>query len=300
MEALRLERVRSFNRTVTERIGALEGEYLDRGRPLGASRLLWEIDEAGVDVRTIRRRLGLDSGYTSRLLRGLEREGLIAVEPDPDDQRVRMIRLTAAGRAEKAELDRLSDSLAASLLVPLGDGRAQRLVDAMDTVTNLLTAGMVEISIEDPTNDAARFCIDAYFAELDLRFDAGFDPSVSISADADELTPPNGLLLVARLRGEPIACGALKLHTPYPAELKRMWVSPEARGLGLGRRILDELEEAARVRGADVVRLETNESLIEAIALYRSSGYEEVEPFNEEPYAQHWFEKRIDPDLRPR
>ena len=295
-----MERVRSFNRTVTERIGALEGEYLDRGRPLGASRLLWEIDEAGVDVRTIRRRLGLDSGYTSRLLRGLEREGLIAVEPDPDDQRVRMIRLTAAGRAEKAELDRLSDSLAASLLVPLGDGRAQRLVDAMDTVTNLLTAGMVEISIEDPTNDAARFCIDAYFAELDLRFDAGFDPSVSISADADELTPPNGLLLVARLRGEPIACGALKLHTPYPAELKRMWVSPEARGLGLGRRILDELEEAARVRGADVVRLETNESLIEAIALYRSSGYEEVEPFNEEPYAQHWFEKRIDPDLRPR
>jgi len=136
-------------------------------------------------------------------------------------------------------------------------------------------------------------CLDAYFAELDTRFEAGFDPSAGISADPDELTEPRGLLLVARLRGEPVACGALKLHGRRPAEIKRMWVSRTARGLGVGRRMLTELEAHARHRRVGRVRLETNRSLTEAIALYRSSGYVEVPAFNDEPYAHHWFEKTL-------
>lgn len=157
-----------------------------------------------------------------------------------------------------------------------------------------LTAGPVEFEIADPTSDDARHCIDAYFEELDGRFEQGFDPSRSISADADELTEPEGLLLLARLHGDPVACGALKLHDDEPAEIKRMWVDPSARGLGLGRRLLEELEEQARLRDVTKVRLETNSGLTEAIALYRSAGYEEVEPFNDEPYAHHWFEKRLE------
>ena len=102
-----------------------------------------------------------------------------------------------------------------------------------------------------PAGAAARFCIESYFAELDARFDAGFDPSRSISADVEELTEPKGLLLVARLRGEPIGCGALKLHGRRPAEIKRMWVASSARGLGVGRRILSELEDHARRRGVE-------------------------------------------------
>ena len=105
--------------------------------------------------------------------------------------------------------------------------------------------------------------------------------------------PPLGALLIARLHGRPIGCGALKFHTPAPAELKRMWVSPDARGLGLGRRILRELEQHAINSGARVVRLETNRALKEAIQLYRSAGYREVAAFNDEPYAHHWFEKRL-------
>ena len=150
----------------------------------------------------------------------------------------------------------------------------------------------MRIAIEDPSSADARWCLEQYFAELDARFETGFDASLSISADADELTPPAGALLVARVHARPVGCGALKLHPGAPAELKRMWVAPEARGLGLGRRILRELEQLARDAGAQVLRLEPI-APGEAIALYRRSGFREVAAFNDEPYAHHWFEKRL-------
>jgi GNAT superfamily N-acetyltransferase len=158
-----------------------------------------------------------------------------------------------------------------------------------------LTATPIEVVLEDPTSADAQHCIAAYFAELDARFDTGFDPAQSIPADTSELVEPSGLLLVARRGDTPLGCGALKLHGQAPAEVKRMWVASEARGLGLGRRILEELERHAERLGVSVLRLETNRTLDEAIALYRSAGYAEVAPFNGEPYADHWFEKRLGP-----
>jgi DNA-binding MarR family transcriptional regulator/GNAT superfamily N-acetyltransferase len=286
-------RVRSFNRAVTERVGALDEEYMGRGRPLGEARLLWEIGLEGAEVRELRRRLAIDSGYVSRLLRSLEADGLVAVETDPTDRRVRRARLTRAGRDERAALDRVADDRALSILGPLDERQRTRLVRAMEEVERLLLASSITIEPEDPSTDDARWCIEQYFAELEQRFDGGFDPARSIPADPAELTPPSGLQLVARRREQPLGCGALKLHGDEPAELKRMWVSPEARGLGLGRRLLRELEQRAADAGARAVRLETNGSLTEAIALYRASGYDEVAPFNDEPYAHHWFEKAL-------
>jgi ribosomal protein S18 acetylase RimI-like enzyme len=163
----------------------------------------------------------------------------------------------------------------------------------MVEVERLLTTAMVQVATTDPAHPQARLCMREYFAELDRRFDTGFDPSMSISADDDELRPPAGLFLVATLQGKPIGSGALKFHGDEPTELKRMWVAESARGLGIGRRLLSELEERAADHGAHVVRLETNKSLVEAISLYRSVGYIEVAPFNNEPYAHHWFEKRL-------
>ena len=293
MSAGTIEQVRSFNRTVTQRIGVLQDEYLARGRPLGASRVLWEVGKGPVDVRALRARLDLDSGYLSRLLRSLEGEGLVAVEPGATDRRVRTVRLTGAGRTERAVLDRESDALAESLLAPLGDGQRERLVEAMAVVERLLTAGLVAVAVEDPRGAAARFCLDAYAAELDATFEGGFDTARSRPVDPAELTPPRGLLLVARLHSEPIACGALKLPSGEPAEIKRLWVAPGARRLGVARRVLAELEAQARQAGADVVRLDTNRALRAATTLYRSSGYTEVPAFNDEPYAHHWFEKRL-------
>jgi ribosomal protein S18 acetylase RimI-like enzyme len=160
--------------------------------------------------------------------------------------------------------------------------------------SNLVSrSNTVRFAVEDPGSDDAQWCVQQYFAELNARFNTGFDPALSISADSAELTPPAGLLLIARADGRPIGCGALKFHPGAPAELKRMWVAPDARGLGLGRRLLTELEDHARVAGVETLHLETNESLAEAIALYRRSGFTEVPAFNDEPYADHWFEKQL-------
>jgi ribosomal protein S18 acetylase RimI-like enzyme len=156
-----------------------------------------------------------------------------------------------------------------------------------------LSAAMVEIAPIDPAHPHARHCLQEYFTELNQRFDTGFDPALSIPADDEDMRPPAGLFLVATLRGDPIGCGALKFHGGRPAELKRMWVAESARGLGLGRRLLRELENRAAANGVRTVRLETNGSLVEAINLYRSAGYEEVPAFNAEPYAHLWFEKTL-------
>jgi len=285
--------IRRFHRVVTQRVGALNDAYLSRDRPLGQARVLWEIGPDGCDVRSLRARLELDSGYLSRLLRSLEGAGLVRVEASDGDGRVRIARLTARGIAERDLLDERSDELAASILEPLSERQQERLVAAMDEVSRLLVASMVRVEVVDPRRADAQYCVESYFTELGRRFDAGFDPAKSISADQDELTLPAGLLLVATLHTEPVGCGGLKLHGDEPAEIKRMWVSPEARGLGLGRRLLVELERKAIAYGAPVVRLETNRNLTEAIALYRAAGYREVPAFNTEPYAHHWFEKSL-------
>ena len=287
-----LEQVRSFNRVVTQSIGVLHDHYLSRSRPLGEARLLWEIGE-GCDARDLRDRLGHDSGYLSRLLRSLEAAGLISVRPSLQDARVRTVRLTSAGRRERALLDRRSDELAGSLLAPLSATQRERLVTAMAEVERLLTPALVRIDVVDPDEPAAAYCLGEYYAELGRRFDDGWDDAISIAATPDQLRPPAGLFVVAKLHGEPVGCGALKLHGRRPAELKRMWVAPSARGLGLGRRLLTELERLARSHGVRTVRLETNRNLGEAIALYRAAGYREVPAFNDEPYAHHWFEKRL-------
>jgi DNA-binding MarR family transcriptional regulator/GNAT superfamily N-acetyltransferase len=288
-----IRRVRSFNRLVTERIGALNDHYLSRGRPLGESRVLWEIGRDGCDVRRLRARLGLDSGYLSRILRSLEAAGLVSVDRHEADGRVRIARLTPAGLAERQVVDGRSDELARSLLEPLSPSRREQLVAAMAEVERLLTAGLVEIEAVDAGGREAQFCLHEYFDELVERFDAGFDPATTHIAERRDLNPPAGIFLVATLRSEPVACGGLRFHDGEPPDIKRMWVASSVRGLGIGRRLLGELERRAAASGARAVRLETNRALTEAIELYRSAGYREVEAFNAEPYAHHWFEKQL-------
>jgi DNA-binding MarR family transcriptional regulator/GNAT superfamily N-acetyltransferase len=286
--------IRSFHRVVTLRTGALNNRYLGRNRPLGESRLLFEIGTAGAAVRQLRARLGLDSGFLSRMLRSLESVGLITTAKRAgDDGRVKFARLTRAGRTELRRLNELSDELARSILAPLSAQQADRLVVAMVEVERLLRASAVVVDVEKPSKRDAVWCLEQYFHELDGRFRTGFDPRLSISAAPEEMTPPSGYFVMARLFAEPIGCGALKITSRDIGEVKRMWVAAPARNLGVGRRILGEIEHIARRRKLKLLRLETNESLTEAQALYRASGYREVDAFNDEPYAHHWFEKRL-------
>jgi DNA-binding MarR family transcriptional regulator/GNAT superfamily N-acetyltransferase len=283
--------VRRFNRTVTERVGALNDRFLGLERPLGEARLLWEIGPDGSEVRLLRSRLGLDSGYLSRLLRSLEATGLVSVAAGGEDRRIRIARLTAAGRRERAALDERSDELAGSLLSPLSAHQRERLVAAMREVELLLTSASVEITAVDPEHPDARYCLAEYVAELNRRSERGFDPSVGATALPREVRPPAGQFFVAYLHGEAIGCGAVKHHAGAPTEIKRMWIAPPARGLGLGRRLLEKLEACALANGARVAHIETSAVLTEALALYRSAGWIEVPAFNDEPFADHWFEK---------
>lgn len=293
MSAEQIEQVRRFNRLVTQRTGALDDHFLGRDRPLGESRVLYEIGPAGSDVRDLRRRLGLDAGYLTRLIQALADAGLVRLGSRPADQRVRQVRLTAAGRREVGEMNRRADEAAAGLLEPLSAAQRGRLVAAMSEVHRLLQLAGLRLERVDPASPEARWCVRQYFEELDQRFETGFDPAASLPNDDREMRPPLGGFLLASVDGTPVACGAVKAMAPGVGYLKRMWVADAMRGLGVGRRMLAALEAEARGLGFTTVRLETNRTLTEALRLYRDAGFRDVTPFNAEPYAHHWLEKRL-------
>src|SRR5436305_11591812 len=163
----------------------------------------------------------------------------------------------------------------------------------MGEVQRLLIAAGVEIRSVDPEHPDASYCLAEYVAELNRRSTRGFDPSVGATALPHELRPPAGHFFVAHLHGEAVGCGGVKHHDDAPAEIKRMWIAPQARGLGLGRSLLETLEACAVANGAAIAHIETGAVLTEALSLYRSAGWVEVPPFNDEPFAEHWFEKTL-------
>jgi DNA-binding MarR family transcriptional regulator/predicted GNAT family acetyltransferase len=293
MDSRHVQQVRRFNRLVTQRVGALDDSYLSRGRPLAEARLIFETGAHGADARALRGALGLDSGYLSRLLRSLKAQGLIEVGKQAGDARLRRVSLTEKGQAELAAYERLSDELARSMLAPLEAPERDRLAAAMAEVERLIRAGAVEVRLEAPGAADARWCLGEYFRELAERFETGFDPAEGHPVRDEEMTPPAGFFFVARLDGRPVGCGALRRVDEATGEIKRMWTAPAARGVGVARRIIATIEAAARRSGFETLRLDTNRALKEAYALYRKQGYREVAPFNANPYAHLWFQKRL-------
>ncbi|GAA1726992.1 helix-turn-helix domain-containing GNAT family N-acetyltransferase [Isoptericola hypogeus] len=284
--------VRRFNRSYTQRVGALEESFLGLGMPLGTARLLFEIGTEPGTTRDLRARLGLDSGYLSRLLRRLESDGLVAVVPDPDDRRRRRVDLTAAGRRAWDELERRSADRARALVAPLTERQRARLAAALAEADLLVRAATVTLETVDPASPAALAAVGAYVAELDERFPGGFAAG-DLAEGAERLRPPSGAFVVATSDGEPVACGGVQALDDGAGEIKRMWVHPAWRGAGLGSRLLRHLEGVCRDLGHDVVRLDTNGSLGEALAMYERAGYRPVERYNDNPYAEHFFAKRL-------
>jgi ribosomal protein S18 acetylase RimI-like enzyme len=243
-------------------------------------------------VRDLRTRLGLDSGLLARQLRRLEDEGLVIVTPDVADRRRRTARLTRRGQAFRRRLDERSERLAARLVAPLTPRQRERLTGALATADLLVRAATVDIRAVHPTDPAARAAVRSYFRELDERFPTGFDPGEP--DDEQAMAPGQGAFAVATSDGEPVACGGVQPLDPGVGEIKRMWVDPAWRGAGLGSRLLRHLEEVAAELGHRVVRLDTNATLVEAIAMYERAGYRPIGRYNDNPYAQAWFEKELD------
>src|ERR1700751_1179497 len=193
--------VRRFNRSYTQRIGVLEDSFLGMGMPLGPARLLFEIGtapavaQAPLTTQALRERLGLDSGYLSRLLRRLEGDGLVSVTPDPSDRRRRQVTLTHMGQQRWQELDRRSDDQARLIVDPLTQRQRERLARALAEADLLVRAATVRFELVDPASPVARDVVGRYFAEIGRRF--GFDPSGETGKDTKMLVPPTGGFAVA-------------------------------------------------------------------------------------------------------
>lgn len=289
--------VRRFNRSYTQRIGVLEDSFLGMGMPLGPVRVLFEVGaapaagQAPLTTQALRERLGLDSGYLSRLLRRLEKDDLISVTPDPGDRRRRRVALTGAGEERWKELERRSDDQARLIVDPLTQRQRERLARALAEADLLVRAATVTFEPVNPSSPVARDVVGRYFAEIGRRF--GFDPADEPDKDAKLLVPPTGVFVVAVSDGEPVACGGLQTIARGVGELKRMWVHDDWRGAGLGTRLLRHLEDQSRALGHTVVRLDTNKALTEAIAMYERAGYQQIDRYNDNPWATHFFEKRL-------
>ncbi|WP_454624251.1 bifunctional helix-turn-helix transcriptional regulator/GNAT family N-acetyltransferase [Bradyrhizobium cenepequi] len=286
-----IARVRRFNRAVTSEVGALDTSFLGRGRPLGTARVLNAIGHGQSDVAAIREYLGLDSGLMSRLLRGLEDEGLIETVPHPADARRRVARLTRAGRSEFRAYEALSNAQAGDFLAR--HSHPEELLRAMDLVASALGRGRIVLEEMDPSGGDAKYCLGEYYAELARRFENGFDVSLSRDPEAADMIRPRGAFLVAMSDGLPIGCVVLKGTGGEIAEIKRLWIAPSARGLGLARRLMNAAEDIARELCIKILRLDTNSALPEAQQLYRSSGWNEIERFNDDPYPDTFFEKQL-------
>lgn len=284
-------RVRRFNRAVTSEVGALDTSFLGRGRPLGAARVLNAIGHGQSDVAVIREFLGLDSGLMSRLLRSLEEDGLIETVANPQDARRRIATLTENGRSEFHAYEEMSDAQAETFLAR--HSRPEELLRAMDIVASSLRRDRVVFEEKDPRHEDARYCLGEYYAELALRFEKGFDVSLSRDPDAGDMKRPRGAFMVAISDGLPIGCVGLKGSGGEVAEIKRLWVAPSARGLGLAKRLMTAAESIARELSIKVLRLDTNSALSEAEQLYRRTGWDEIERFNDDPYPDLFFEKRL-------
>lgn len=286
-----IKRVRNFSRSVAVEIGALEDSFLDRGRPLGAARVLNAIGLGYEQVATLRTYLKLDTGFLSRLLRGLEAEGLVETTSNSADRRSRRTRLTTKGQTEFDLYETLSNERAAKILA--SHKNARRLLDAMDLITITLSQNQIVFEEAEYSSELARQCLNAYARELSERVSGSFTLARSGEPDLSQMAPPNGTFIIARLEDVPIGCVGVKGSGGKVAEIKRMWITPAARGLGLSRRLMTFAEDAARSIGIETLRLDTNSALFEAVGLYKSMGWVEIEPFNDDPDPDTFFEKHL-------
>lgn len=291
MKQHNINRIRNFGRAVAVEVGALEDSFLNRGRPLGSARVLNAIGLGYQDVSKLRAFLQLDTGLLSRLLRGLEVEELIETTTNPDDRRGRITRLTQKGKEEFDIYEKLSNERAAAILAR--HKNARRLLDAMDVVTITLSRKDIVFEEVDYASELATRCLRAFAEELGKRLDLEFDLKKSGDPELSQMKHPHGTFIVARLGDMPVGCVGIKGSGGALAEVKRMWIAPAARGLGLARRLMTSAEEAARALGIATLRLDTNSSLVEAVGLYRAMGWAEIERFNDDPYPDLFFEKGL-------
>lgn len=221
----------------------------------------------------------------------LEAEGLFNTKQSPTDGRSRITQLTQKGEEEFEVYETLSNDKAAGILSRHKNSR--RLLDAMDIVTITLSRDDITFQEVDYSSEMATECLRAFAAELSNRLNTGFDLENSGDPDLSQMQHPHGTVIVAELGGMALGCVGIKGSGGPIAEVKRMWIAPAARGLGLAQRLMTTAEDAARALSITTLRLDTNRILVEAVGLYEKMGWAEIDRFNDDPYPDIFFEKQL-------
>ncbi len=295
MTADLIAQVRQFNRTIVDWICSRNDQPPYTDRPLGELRVMQTIGDDGTDIARLTSETQLTTRDVRLLLVALEDARLVALDRSAPHDEIAAARLTTEGRIKLQDEERRLDDAFERLLSALNAAQRKRLVFAMRQLDRLLRAATVSVRVGDPHHPHFQLCLDAYYAELADRY-GGFDPSISRQLPPEQLIPPGGLLVMAYTRDLPVGCGAMTFGDDRIGAIKRIWVSRDYRGLGVGSRILDELECRARDNGIRSLRLENRHELYEATEMYRQFGYRDVDPFNDEYYADRWYEKVLASD----
>jgi DNA-binding MarR family transcriptional regulator/GNAT superfamily N-acetyltransferase len=275
-----IEAVRAFNRFYTARVGALRDGLLATAHPLPEARLLFELGRNGAaDAGDLRRALDLDAGYVSRLLARLEEQGLVARLRSPQDGRRRRVELTDAGREAYATLDERSAAEIATLLDGLQDGERTRLLDALDTVREILDGAPRPrpFVLRAPRAGDFGWVVQRHGAlyAAEYGFDAGFEALVArVVADyAEDHDPAREAGWIAEVAGRPVGSIFCMRRDERTAQLRLLIVEPGARGMGVGEALVAACVDFARAAGYAEIRLWTNANLAAARRIYQRAGF---------------------------
>ncbi len=296
--------IRHFNRYYTNRLGLLSRYRFDTRLTLTEARVLFEIGRRGAHTQgALKSELRIDGGYLNRIIKRLSALGLVDARKDEEDGRVLLLGLTAKGRKAAAEIDEASDADARDLVEGLGEFELRNLVEHLRAAERIIEGrstrkASVESVADGPAIATVRVLMREYAASLgaDLTYQ-GFEKE--LASLPGRYAPPKGALLLARVPSasgaEPAGCVALRDLGSGDCEMKRLFVRPEYRGLGIGRILAERAIEEGRRLGYRRMRLDTLERLADAIALYRSLGFEETEPYCENPLpgAMFWEKKLL-------
>lgn len=280
----RLESLREFNRFYTRQIGVLRNGLLDSPFSLTEARVLYELAHRETPTASaLGAELGLDAGYLSRILRGFARHGLIERRASPADGRQSLLSLTPAGRKAFATLDRRSQAQVAAMLRRLSDEDQRRLIAAMHTIEDVLGA---------PRPATAPFVLRAHrpgdmgfvvhrhgvLYAHEYGYDERFEALVAaiVARFIERFDPTRERCWIAERDGTIVGSVFLVRKSKTVAKLRLLFVDPSARGLGIGKRLVDECVRFARQAGYRKITLWTQNDLYAARHLYERAGFKVV------------------------
>lgn len=291
----RVDAVRAFNRFYTRRFGMLGSGLLGTKHPLPQARVLYELGQRPVTaVGDLRRALDLDAGYLSRLLAGLEAEGLLTRRPSATDARRQEARLTKAGADAYAELDRRSRAEVGALLERLPDGEQRRVLAAMHALEDAWdgAAPPRSVVLRRPRAGELGWVIERHGAlyHAEHGFDATFEALMArLVADFMERgDEARERAWIAEVGGEPAGSIFCMRHDDEVAQLRLLLVEPGARGVGAGARLVQECVDFARAAGYRTLTLPTLSIFTDARRIYQRAGFTLAA---EEPH--HSFGRRL-------